>query len=68
MKNPFEDLGVPRLEKPQGELVEGAFSCQEKGCYTNPVGEARYLREAQILTWICKDNHINRIEEFKING
>ena len=65
MKNPFEDLGKPRLENPQGEEVGGAFSCQEIGCYST-VTTARYLEEVEVLTWQCADGHINKIEGFKI--
>lgn len=65
MRNPFDELGKPRLENPRGEEVEGAFSCQERGCY-NVAHEARYLREVKTLTWICKDEHISKIEGFVI--
>lgn len=66
MRNPFEDLSAPRLDNPQGEEVEGQFSCQERGCY-NVSKEARYLEEVKILTWICKDGHISKVEDFKID-
>lgn len=65
MRNPFDDLGKPKLENPRGELVEGAFSCQERGCYST-VTEARYLAEVKVLTWICKEEHINKIEGFTL--
>lgn len=65
MRNPFEDLGKPRIENPQGEEVEGAFSCMEDGCYST-VGTARYLEEVKVLTWLCANDHINKIEGFKI--
>lgn len=65
MKNPFLDLKAPRLENPEGEECEGAFSCQERGC--NKVAhEARYLREVKILTWKCDEGHISSIEGFEI--
>jgi hypothetical protein len=67
MKNPFEDLGKKRLSDPEGEECEGAFSCQEKGCY-DTVGEARYLREIKVLTWECNNGHINKIKDFVIDG
>lgn len=65
MRNPFEDLGKPRLENPEGEEVGGAFSCQERGCYST-VNTARYLEEVQVLTWKCEQDHINKIEGFQI--
>ncbi len=61
MSNPFEALFEPRLENPQGEEVEGMFSCQTQGCYIN-VYEARYLKEVKILTWICPLDHISSAE------
>lgn len=65
MHNPFEDLGKPRLENPQGEEVEGQFSCQEHGCRNfNKV--ARFIAEAKVLTWQCEDGHISKIEGFDI--
>lgn len=65
MRNPFNDLGKPRLEQPQGEEVSGCFSCQERGCY-NVVTTARYLEEVKVLTWKCKDGHISEIRDFII--
>lgn len=65
MRNPFEDLGKPRLENPQGEEVTGAFSCQERGCY-EVARSARYLEEVKLLTWKCSDGHISKIEGFVI--
>lgn len=64
--NPFEELARPRLDNPQGEEVTGQFSCQERGCY-NVSKEARYLDEAKILTWKCKDEHVSKIEGFHID-
>ena len=65
MTNPFAQLGKPKLDNPRGEEVGGAFSCQERGCW-NVATEARYLREIEVLTWICEDEHISKIEGFKI--
>lgn len=65
MRNPFDDLGKARLDNPRGEEVEGAFSCQEYGCYST-VYEARYLEPVKILTWVCAEGHINKIEDFRI--
>lgn len=65
MRNPFEDLGKPRVEDPKGEEVTGAFACQERGCY-NVVTTARYLEEAKILTWVCGEGHTCKIEGFNI--
>lgn len=64
MRNPFEDLSVPRLENPEGEEVEGQFSCQERGCY-EVAREARYLEELKILTWACKYGHVSKIEGYE---
>lgn len=63
MINPFDALGLPKSDSPQGEEVEGAFSCQEEGCW-NVSKEARYLTEQKVLTWICVDEHISKIEGF----
>lgn len=63
MVNPFKELGKPKLDNPRGEEVGGAFSCQE--CY-EVVHEARYLEEIKVLTWICPDGHISKIEDFHI--
>lgn len=65
MRSPYDDLGKPRLDNPQGEECEGAFTCQEDGC-DKVATEARYLREVQILTWLCPDGHLNKIEGFRI--
>ena len=65
MRNPYEELFKPELENPQGEDVEGAFSCQERDCFST-VGQAKYLEELRILTWICKENHLNKIEGFNL--
>ena len=61
--NPFEELGRPKLENPQGEEVTGAFSCQE--C-DDVVTTARYLDEVSVLTWICTEGHISSIEGFNL--
>lgn len=63
MRNPFLALGKPKLENPAGEEVEGAFSCQEDGCW-NVAQEARYLEEIEVLTWKCKDGHISKLKGF----
>lgn len=65
MMNPFEQLGQPRITSPEGEEVSGSFSCQEVGCY-NVETSARYIEEAKVLTWICKDEHISKIKDFDI--
>ena len=65
MINPFESIGLPDKENPKGELVEGQFTCQEEDC-CKVCKEARYLTEAQVLTWICVDGHISKIEGFKL--
>jgi len=65
MRSPFLELQREPLENPQGEEVEGSFSCQERGC-NSTVSNARYLEEVQILTWECAEGHINRIEGFHI--
>lgn len=64
MINPFAELGKPKLTDP-GEDCEGSFSCQEDGCW-DVAGNAKYLEEHQILTWICKDGHISKLEGFRI--
>lgn len=65
MINPFSSLGLPDKNNPRGELVEGQFSCQERECF-NIVKEARYLEEARMLTWICAEGHVSKIEGFII--
>lgn len=65
MRNPFEEMGRPRLKEPEGEEVTGAFSCQERGCYST-VTTARYLEEVKVLTWKCSEGHISKIEGFVI--
>lgn len=65
MRNPFKEMKRPTLAEPEGEECGGAFSCQERGCY-DTVTEARYLREVKILTWICSNGHISKIEGFEI--
>ena len=66
MRNPFADLGKPRLAE-QPEEVEGSFSCQTARCYTSPVSEAKYIRQIKMLTWVCPDGHVNRIEDFDLD-
>lgn len=66
-RNPFEILNRPRLENPQGEEVEGAFTCQERGCW-DTVHTARYLEEVKLLTWKCSNGHYSKIEGFEIDG
>lgn len=65
MINPFSSLGMPDKTNPQGEEVEGQFSCQETDCWRISK-EARYLNESKILTWICEEGHISKIEDFII--
>lgn len=67
MRNPFEDLGKPKLENPQGEEVGGAFTCQVRDCWST-VSRARYLEEIKVLTWKCEEGHINQVEDFRIDG
>lgn len=66
MTSPFKHLSKKAPEdKIVWEEVEGAFSCQEKGCYKT-VGEAKYSDENQLLTWKCPEGHISKIEGFHI--
>ena len=67
MRSPFDDLGKPRVENPEGEEVGGTFFCQERGCY-EVVRIARYIGEAQVLTWKCKNDHISKMEDFEFDG
>lgn len=64
MRNPFEELAKPREEEVY-EDVEGAFSCQEHGCYST-VSEAKLFEGKQLLSWLCANGHINKIEGFHI--
>lgn len=67
MRNPFDDLGKTRVAEPQGEEIEGTLFCQEQGCY-EVATTGRYIAEASLLTWKCKNNHISKMEDFKYNG
>lgn len=62
-RNPFTELGRKRLQKPKGEEVEGTFVCQT--CYAQS-HEARYLEEISVLTWVCPNEHTNKVEDFSI--
>lgn len=60
MQNPFEAMRGPKVDNPRGELVEGAFQCEE--CFEN-AQEARYLEEVTLLTWKCPScEHITKIK------
>lgn len=63
-KHPFDSLGGPQLNNPQGEEVEGAFTCQT--CY-DVVPTARYLLEVKLLTWKCNSGHVSKIEGFNLD-
>lgn len=65
MRNPFEALGQPKIENPQGEEVGGAFSCQERGCF-EVANTARYIEEVKLLTWKPKCGHVNKIKDFDL--
>lgn len=64
MRFTYGELLRPVLENPQGELVEGQFTCQRDDCWEN-VFEARYLEEVNVLTWICPKQHISKIKDFE---
>lgn len=64
MRFTYGELLAPVLANPQGELVEGAFTCQERDCWL-VVHEARYLEEVNVLTWICPEKHISKVEDFE---
>lgn len=64
MRNPFDDLGKPKVENPKGEEVEGTMFCQEQGCY-EVATSGRYIAEASLLTWKCKAGHISKMEDFE---
>jgi hypothetical protein len=59
VRSPFDDLGKKREPKTEGELVEGAFSCQEGDCHY-VVTEARYLTANKLITWQCPDGHLSK--------
>lgn len=59
MRSPFDDLGKTREEDSQGELVEGAFSCERDDCYYVAT-EARYLTANKLITWKCQDGHLSK--------
>ena len=65
MRNPFDTLGKPKIDNPQGEEVGGMFSCQEVDCYEAST-TARYIEEASLLTWMPKCGHVNKIKDFVI--
>ena len=65
MRNPFEDLSQP--QELSFEEVGGAFTCQERGCWDTTT-EAKYLNKEKVLTWICKNGHTSKIEDFDLNG
>lgn len=58
MRSPFDDLGKRREPVATGELVEGAFSCQECDYV---VTEARYLTANKLVTWKCPDGHLSKV-------
>lgn len=64
MRNPFEELAKPKEEEFYEE-VEGSFACQEPGCFST-VTEAKLFEGKQLLSWICSNDHINKIEGFHI--
>lgn len=64
MRNPFDDLGKPRVEQPQGEEIEGTLFCQERGCH-EVCTTGRYIKEASVLTWQCREGHISKMEGFR---
>jgi hypothetical protein len=64
-RNPFVDLGKPRLDA-DGEEVEGAFSCQVIGCY-EVARDAKFYPTTKLLVWTCKDGHDSKIEGFEID-
>lgn len=66
MTNPFKSLGKPAPQDVGREEVEGAFSCQEEGCW-NVAHAAVYFDSESLLTWKCQDNHISKIEGFHID-
>lgn len=65
MINPFAILGFKDKENPEGELVEGQFSCQEDDC-VRVAKEATYFENAAVLKWVCPDGHPCKIEDFII--
>jgi hypothetical protein len=60
MRSPFDEIGKKREPVSEGELVEGAFTCQEGDCL-KVVGEARYLTANHLVTWICPDGHFSKV-------
>ena len=67
MRNPFAELGKPTVENPRGELIEGQFTCMEEGCW-KVVKEARYITEVKLLTWVCPNEHVSKIEGMNLDG
>lgn len=62
LRNPYEDL-FDKVD--EGDEVGGAFTCQERDCWST-VTTARYLSRVKILTWICENDHISKIEGFEL--
>lgn len=61
MTNPFEALGKPRVDNVTYDEWGGMFECQHFRC-RSIVEVAKYLKKEKILTWVCGDGHINKIE------
>lgn len=62
MKNPFENLSGEEPQQVEFEMVSGCFDCQD--CF-DKVYEAKYIEGVNVLTWICGQGHISKIEDFE---
>jgi len=62
--NPFANLGndKPKTLPQNYEEVGGAFTCQSIGCW-DVVHEAKYFDMEHLLTWKCKQGHINHVQD-----
>ena len=62
MSNPFaEMLKRPKAEDLAYDEWGGQFSCQERYC-DGWANVARYFPKAKLLTWVCQEDHISKID------
>jgi len=63
--SPFDSLGENiKAANAQWELWTGAFSCEEKDCF-GVATEAKYFPKEKLLTWMCPEGHIGKIEDYQ---
>ena len=59
--NPFEALGNSRPKKTDYDEWGGMFECQHFRC-RSIVDLAKYYKKDKLLTWVCGEGHVNKIE------